>query len=365
MSKNEHEAKRLLQERVKELNCLYSMSKICQNFDLELTVALTKIVEAIPQGWQFENQLCVFLYFDDYIVGTSPQKNTSHIVRADLNVNQIKRGEVGVFYPDNKKFNILEEEKNLLEKIGVEISIFIERYEQKQFQDELNSTIKHADRLAVLGELTAGIAHELNTPLGNILGYAELIKKTEKDLKNKSDVQKIITSAINAREIVKKLMYFSCEMPQQFQHVSINEQLKENLSLLNKQLVENAITVSLNLADNLPLIRLDKVQFSQIVFNLTLNAICAMKHGGELIISTFLAKNSLVFSIKDNGKGIEKEHLTKIFQPFFTTSKDGKGTGLGLSVVHGLVHNHKGKITVNSIPKVGTEFNINFPLDKK
>ncbi|MGB1040472.1 MAG: sensor histidine kinase, partial [Flavobacteriales bacterium] len=346
MPYNEAEVKRLLQERVKELNCLYEISKICQNFELDLKTTLSNIVDSIPKGWQFENQLSVFLNFDELSIGEKP-KNTTDIAQVNLVINQIKRGEIGVFYDSKENVEILEEERNLLEKIGDETSIFIERFEQKELEKEINSKLLQADRLSVLGELTAGIAHELNTPLGNILGYAELIKKTEKDLKNKGDVQKIITSAINAREIVKKLMYFSCEMPQQFHMIAINDQIKENIGLLDKQIWENNISLTLNLAENLPLIRLDKLQFSQIVFNLTLNAINAMSGKGEITISTFLEKNTLVFSIKDNGKGIEKENLIKVFQPFFTTNNNGKGTGLGLSVVHGLVQNHRAEITVD------------------
>ncbi len=361
MSKNENEVKRLLQERVKELNCLYEISKICQKFDQELEATLLKIIENIPQGWQFENELNAYLIFDGKTIGNNPTDNQV-ITKTELVINDVKRGFIGIYY-DNEQIEILSEEQLLLNKIGVETSNYIERFEQKEQEKEVNSKLQLTDRLAVLGELTAGIAHELNTPLGNILGYAELIKKTEKDLKNKGDVQKIITSAINAREIVKKLMYFSCEMPQQFHLTSINEQIKENIGLLDKQIQENQISLKLNLSENLPLIRLDKLQFSQILFNLTLNGINAMEQNGQMEICTYLKNDSLVFAIKDNGKGIPKENFTKIFQPFFTTRTNGKGTGLGLSVVHGLVLNHRAEISVNSKINQGTEFIINFPLE--
>lgn len=353
----------LLNERVKELKCLYEVSKVCQNYTQSLSTTINQILASIPNGWQYPEKLKAYLIFDDTLFGKKSTKKPTATASTNIIVNDINRGQLVVYYTHETKFSFLAEEQPLLDKIGVETASFIERFEQREKEKMLEAKMRHNDRLSVLGELTASIAHELNTPLGNVLGYAELLKKAEIDPIKKGDIQKIISSAINAREIVKKLMYFSCEMPQQFNLININDQITENLNLLQKQLNDNNVVLHLNLAENLPLLRLDKLQFSQILFNLVLNAINALQQNGEIYISTYLTKNEVVFSIKDNGSGISEENQTKIFQPFFTTKAKGVGTGLGLSVVHGIVQNHKGTINVNSVINKGTEFIITFPIE--
>ncbi len=352
----------LLNERVKELKCLYEVSKVCQNYNQPLSTTINQILAAIPHGWQYPDKLNAYIIFDDTVFGKKNTDNSITIASSDIVINEIKRGELIVYYKNNKHV-FLEEEEPLLNNISIETASFIERFEQREKEKVLEAKMRHNDKLAVLGELTASIAHELNTPLGNVLGYAELLKKSEKEPVKKEDIQKIISSAINAREIVKKLMYFSCEMPQQFNLININNQIEENIGLLQKQLIENNVSLHLNLEENLPLIRLDKLQFSQVLFNLVLNAINALQQNGEIHISTLLTKNAVALSIKDNGSGISKANQAKIFQPFFTTKAKGVGTGLGLSVVHGIVQNHKGKITVNSKMNIGTEFIITFPIE--
>ena len=352
----------LLNERVKELNCLYEISKICQNYAQPFNDTLNKIIESIPQGWQYSKNLNVYLVFDGEIFGNKPNENPNNVTRSEIIIAQKNRGEIVVYY-ENQTYSFLKEEQPLLDKIGIEIATFIDRFEQRAKEELVAEKMRYNDRLSVLGELTASIAHELNTPLGNVLGYAELLKKSEIDPVKKGDIQKIITSAINAREIVKKLMYFSCEMPQQFGLININEQIDQNIGLLQKQLTDNQVHLTLNLADNIPLVRLDKLQFSQLLFNLVLNAINAMKPNGKITISTATDSKNLLLSIKDDGMGMSKENKEKIFQPFFTTKPKGVGTGIGLSVVQGIVQNHKGNITVNSEINKGTQFNIAFPLE--
>lgn len=353
----------LLNERIKELNCLYKISKIFQNYNSPLKEVLDKIIKTIPQGWQHPEELGVFIVLNKNIFG---KQNTSKtIVKANTNIiiNGKQRGKIVVYYNDKDQLAFLKEEQPLLNAIGVETASYIERIEQREKEKIMAEKMRLNDRLAVLGELTASIAHELNTPLGNILGYAELLKKGEVNPTKKADAQKIITSAKNAREIVKKLMYFSCEMPHQFGLININEQIEENIGLLQKQLIDNNVKLQLNLIENPPLIRLDKLQFSQLLFNLVLNAINAIESEGKIIVATSINNNQLIIKIKDNGKGMSKENQTKMFQPFFTTKPKGEGTGLGLAVVHGIVKNHLGTIEVNSELNKGTEFIITFPIE--
>ena len=360
---NSENISKLLNERVKELNCLYEISKICQEYNTPFKATIKKIIEAIPQGWQYPKNLQVYFVFDTKVYGIKPSTKPNTLASSNIIISGKFRGEIVVYYTEDQKHFFLEEEQPLLDKIGLEIATFIERLEQKEKEALIAEKMRYNDRLFVLGELTASIAHELNTPLGNVLGYAELLKKSEIDPVKKGDIQKIITSSINAREIVKKLMYFSCEMPQQFGLININEQIEENIGLLQKQLTDNQVHLTLNLADNIPLVRLDKLQFSQLIFNLVLNAINAMSTNGEIRISTQLNNKNVLLIIEDNGSGMSKENKERIFQPFFTTKPKGEGTGLGLAVVHGIVQNHKGTINVSSELNKGTQFIITFPTE--
>lgn len=347
---------RHLEERVKELTCLYEISKVAQKSDQSLEVCIENIVGIIPKGWQFPSELNVHIRIDDQEFGNKKVSKINQ--KANLQIENKTRGEIVVFYNSGIKTKnpFLKEEQQLINQIAVELSLIVNRIEKRELEKMMAMKLRYNDRLNVLGELTAGIAHELNTPLGNILGYAELLKKTETKPDRKSDIQKIITSAIHAREIVKKLMYFSCEMPSQFKLANLNDIIKDSLNLLKIQLNENKVKLTLELSTRVPMIKLDTIQFSQLLFNLVLNAIAAMPSGGNLKIKTAVRKNLVILKIKDDGIGIEKKDLVKIFQPFFTTKPTG--TGLGLSVVHGIIQSHKGTIQVDSDKGKGTEFTI-------
>ncbi|MEQ9424843.1 MAG: ATP-binding protein [Cyclobacteriaceae bacterium] len=349
-----------LEERVKELSCLYEISKIAQQAANSLDDTLAKIVQVIPNGWQHPVEMDACIQLDDQLIGNS--NITEYYQEVLLLIAGKERGKLAVFYknPNIKKTKslFLVEEKNLITQLGIEVAGIIEKYEQREREKLIESRLRHADRLNVLGELTAGIAHELNTPLGNILGFAQLLLNATLDRSQRNDLKKIIRSAKHAGEIVKRLMYFSCEMPTKLKASNINELIKENLDLLKIQLRENNASVDLKLSTNLPEVRIDIVQFSQVLFNLVLNAIKAMPNGGKICVSTKEDKGKVVLTVSDTGVGIDQKNLLKIFDPFFTTRPTGEGTGLGLAVVHGIVQKHGGEIQVKSIPGKGTEFTI-------
>jgi two-component system, NtrC family, sensor kinase len=351
-----------LQERVKELSCLYEISKIAQKYAFSLDETLLRILKIIPKGWQYPDLLHVCIRIDDETYGAA--EITKYKQRAPLIIDRETRGELVVFYtPETARLQkgmlFLKEEQQLINQVALEIASVIDRFEQRERERMLELKMRYNDRLNVLGELTAGIAHELNTPLGNILGYSELLQKSEMNPDKKADLRKIIASTLHAREIVKKLMYFSCEMPGQFNLINLNELILESLQLLNIQLRESNVTLDLRLSDKIQLLRLDSIQFSQVIFNLVLNAIAAMPSGGTLYISSLRKKEHVILKIKDTGIGIDKTNLVKLFQPFYTTKPSG--TGLGLAVVHGIIQSHKGSITVASEKGKGTEFTLTLP----
>lgn len=354
-----------LKERVKELSCLYQISKIAHQSENEsIDIILHKILLIIPQGWQYPESTAACLYLDNEVYGNT--NTTDNCIETKLIIDKKERGRLLVYIKDTvkdySKIHFLKEEKDLLDQIGIELNTIIEIQEKREKQKWIDSKIRQTDRLNLLGEMTAGIAHELNTPLGNILGFAELLLKSENEPNKKNDLKKIIKSSIHARTIVKKLMFFSCEMPTQFQKIDINQLIRENLELLSLQVRENNIAVELNLDEKLEAIRIDSIQISQLMFNLVLNAINAMKNteNGKIEINSSQNENYVFLSIKDNGHGIDQKHHTKVFEPFFTTKAAGEGTGLGLAVVFGIVQSHGGKIEVISQKNEGAEFKIQF-----
>lgn len=355
---------RQLAERIKELSCLYAVARSVQQQDRPLPELLQEVINVVPQGWQFPEAAEVRIRLDDAVFGDPTDLKDS--MCADLLVDRMERGRITVSYPDASIAVdgplFLPEEQPLLERIAADLSAVIERHERIHQQHLLESRMRSNDRLTILAEITAGIAHELNTPLGNVLGYAELLKKDEEVRERRSDLQRIIDSALIGREIVKKLMYFSCEMPAQFQLADANKALRDVLHLLEQRLEHQEVTVQWHLGNGLPPVRMDHVQFAQVISNIVLNAVAAMPKGGNITLSTEQTVGLVVINITDTGTGISEADLKKIFQPFFTTKPTGEGTGLGLSVVHGIMKGHGGSVAASSTIGEGTTFTLSFPI---
>ncbi|MBL8009000.1 MAG: sensor histidine kinase [Flavobacteriales bacterium] len=356
-----------LRERIKELSCLYALARVAQAPRATLRATLDAVLTIIPQGWQWPEHLQASLTLDADQVGRPPLGTRR--LTAPIVIDGSHRGRLVVAYPDDIELRhqsvFLPEEEQLLDKLALEVASIVERYEQREHQAMLDRHLLNTDRLTVLSELTAGIAHELNTPLGNVLGFAELLKRGETVPARQADLQRIIDSALAAREIVKKLMYFSCEMPSQFHLLDVNEQVRQTLRLLQHRSDERAVRIELDLCSPPLVARVDAVQFAQVISNLVLNALAAMAVGGHLRIATERSAEYAIIHVQDNGSGIPAENIPRIFQPFFTTKPTGEGTGLGLAVVHGIMKAHGGHITVSSTPGTGTLFTLSFPLPQQ
>ncbi|WP_027419065.1 sensor histidine kinase [Crocinitomix catalasitica] len=352
-----------LQERVKELTCLYRISRIAREHRDSLDEMINQILKEIPEGWQYPAFLDVSIKLLDKNYGNARKKG--HFQKMPLAIDGKEAGEIIISYKEHIDTNnivpFLKEEQDLIEQIGHEIEAIVALYQKNQQEKKMNDQLRRNDRLNLLGEITAGIAHELNTPLGNILGYAELMQTQDK--KN-ADLGKIIKSTLHARHIVKKLMFFSCDMPSQFKMTQINALILENIDLLHLQLAEANVHIDFNLEENLPQVKVDAIQFSQVLFNLILNAIAAMPNGGPISIKTTHTKKYISLKIKDSGTGIDPKNMQKIFEPFYSTKEAGSGTGLGLAVTYGIVQAHQGEISVISNLGEGTEFTIQLKLNK-
>lgn len=354
-----------LKERIKELTCLYSVSSLIRNNNFEnLELLLTEISTSVRDAIRFPEEAFVEIKINDLLVVAGTKIENAIFIISAIKVFGTIKGGITVGY-SKQKFSenaFLEEEKLLLNKVASEISDFLERKEINEKEKIAQRQIERAGRLTILGEITAGIAHELNTPLANILGFSELLKERYKsDKVGSEDLKKVINSAIYSREVVKKLMFFSCEIPQHMTSVNINEIINEAITLLKPNFKKKNITCNVSYTSDVINLKVDKIQLTQVIFNLVINAIYFSPMNGEINISVEEKTKSIKIKISDEGPGILKSNSESIFNPFFTTKPVGDGSGLGLSVVHGIIKSHKGKINHKpNLPK-GTTFIISFP----
>jgi signal transduction histidine kinase len=264
--------------------------------------------------------------------------------------------------PDIDEGPFLKEERSLLDEVARQVGFIIERREAEEEKARLQQQLRHADRLATIGQLAAGAAHELNEPLGSILGFAELAKHLHRVPKQaKSDLEKIIEAALHAREVIKKLMIFARQMPTQKAPVNLNELVEKGLYFLESRCAQEGIELVREMGPDVPQITGDASQLHQVLVNLVVNAIQAMPGGGILTIRTLKEDEDAVLTVEDTGVGMSDEVLRQIFVPFFTTKQVGQGTGLGLAVVHGIVTSHGGAIQVDSEVGKGTRFKVRLP----
>jgi PAS domain S-box-containing protein len=243
--------------------------------------------------------------------------------------------------------------------------------ERRMAEDErraLEQKAQLASRLASIGELASGIAHEINNPLTGVIGYAELLMQEDVPEHVKNDLEVIHDGAQRVAGIVKGLLKFARQTKPERTLVNINEIIEVTLRLKAYELETSNIKVINKLAPDLPLTVADAGQLQQVFLNLLINAEREMRlaHGkGRLIIQTEYLDNNIRISFKDNGPGIANKNLERIFDPFFTTREVGEGTGLGLSICHGIVTEHRGRIWAESRLGSGATFIVELPVIAK
>ncbi len=356
-----------LRERVKEMTCLYGIAKMQEQEDISLNGILQGIVEILPPAWLYPGIASARIILDGQSYQTPYFRVGVDQQSADIVVDGQQRGTVEVVYSEKKheldEGPFLKEERNLIDTVAREIALIIERKQTERDKERLQDQLRHADRLATIGQLSAGIAHELNEPIGSILGFAQLIQKNpEMPEQAKKDIGKIMKASLHAREVVKKLMLFARQMPPQKTRTNLNQIIKEGLYFLESRCAKEGIKVERQLAEDLPEVTADPAQMTQVLVNIIVNAIQAMPGGGQLTIQTEASAESVTLNIEDTGIGMEEKVVKQIFLPFFTTKDIGKGTGLGLAVVHGIVTSHGGSIHVSSKVNEGTRFTIKLPI---
>jgi two-component system NtrC family sensor kinase len=242
------------------------------------------------------------------------------------------------------------------------IHFLVKDIEQRRLMEE---QIAQADKLASIGELSSGVAHEINNPLGVILGYTQLLLREEKaDSPRYSDFKTIEKHARSCKTIVEDLLSFSRTSEPRKETIDIHTIIEEAIDFVQHHAGIEKIEIKKQYARNLMPLVLDQKKIRQAIMNLVMNARHAIGNAGTLTVTTRADTDSdcICVSIKDTGYGIEEKNLPRIFDPFFTTKPTGEGTGLGLSVSYGIVKSHGGDITVTSEPGKGSEFVICLPV---
>lgn len=356
-----------LQERIKELTCLYKIGGVMERPQNPVDEVLRSVVEALPQAWQYPDIASARIIFDHQAYASPGFQESRFKQGAELIVNGKARGFVEVFYarekPELFEGPFLKEERHLIETIARQVSLFVGQKETEEEKELLKEQLRHADRLATIGKLAAGVAHELNEPLGSILGFAQLAKKNAGMHKQAvRDLDRIVSASLHAREVIKKLMLFARQMPLRKTRLGLNRVVKEGLYLFEARCARQGIDLEFSLAPHLPEVYADATQLTQVLTNLVVNAIQAMPKGGKLSVATRGDLEAVTLRIEDTGEGMRPEVKKQIFLPFFTTKEAEHGTGLGLAVVDGIVSAHRGTIRVESHVGRGTRFEIRLPL---
>ena len=251
-------------------------------------------------------------------------------------------------------------EANLIRQ-SEEIAMASRRMEENQ------RLLFHSHRLATVGRLAAGAAHEINNPLTIISLNTQILERLlrEHDNPTISERLKVISSQEERiAKIVQDLMSFARPTQPKFAQSTVTDIMRRVLAVLGDRVSMTKITVNNRLSDQLPPVMVDPMQIEQVFMNLLVNANHAMPQGGEITISARSANGMLEVDVADTGVGINEKNLNKIFDPFFTTKKEGEGTGLGLAVCNSIVEHNGGTMRVASKEGVGTTFTISLPKDK-
>ena len=230
---------------------------------------------------------------------------------------------------------------------------------------EYEQKVNIASRLATVGEMSAGIAHEINNPLTSVIGFSELLLQQDIPAEIRKKVEIINSGAQRVAGVIKRLLTFARQQKPERGMVDINNILRTTFELRTYHLNTTNIKVSMELDPNLPQTAADGGQLQQVFLNVMLNAETEMRLAhdrGNLIVKTEIINDFIRISFSDDGRGIAEENMKKLFDPFFTTREVGQGTGLGLSICHGIITEHEGKIFAENRESGGTTFTIELPI---
>ena len=247
--------------------------------------------------------------------------------------------------------------------LAIENALLFER-EQKRIEElrTAQTQLLQSEKLATIGQMAAGIAHELNTPLTYIMGNLELLQNQPASAGQKEMLASIAVGAERITSLAQRLLAFSRPAQEEPVEIAVNDLVERSLELCHYQILKGGVHLRKELSASLPRVRGVSNQLETALINLVVNAVHAMEGGGTLQVATASRDGHVEIAVADTGQGIPVEIQPTIFEPFFTTKPEGKGTGLGLSTVLMIVERHKGRIEFTSAPGAGTTFRISLPV---
>jgi signal transduction histidine kinase len=363
-----------LRERVKELTCLYGIARLAAQPHQSIKKILQGIVKLLPSAWLYPDITYAKILLDGHSYATRGFQEGRYKQTADIMVSGERRGAVEVVYmeerPELDEGPFLREERNLIDAVAREVGIIIKRREAENDQLKLREQLIRSEKMAALGQLSAGIAHEIRTPLTSIKIFIQsLEKEIELDEYQKEDFRIIKKEIDRINENVIRFLNFARPEDPLFQQLNIHELIKESLNLLAAKMKTSSVDLRISLLEVCPPVEGDSKQLGQVFLNLFLNAIEAMPRGGVLTVRSILKtipeshEEILQISVDDTGCGIPEKDRPYLFDPFFTT-KDA-GTGLGLSIVYSIVQKHNGRIEVESEMGKGSSFIVSLPIHRE
>jgi signal transduction histidine kinase len=366
-----------LRERVKELNCLFSISRIVERSGGSLPYILQETVELLPSSWEHSEIACARIVMGDIEVWSEQYTDTRWKQRAEIAAHGNTIGIVEVCYleerPTRDDGPFAAEERNLINAIAERLGRVAERLQTEELlaerERELRERLTHLTRVSVMGEMASGIAHEVNQPLTAVATYAQagkrMVDARMADSALVSDVlERISAEALRAGDIVHRLRNLVQKREAKQVLSDVNKLIKDLEHLASVDARMHDVELIFDLASSLPPVLVDEIQIQQVLLNLIRNGIDAMENvdpaDKKLIVRTRQLDNRLQISITDHGCGLPEGAEHKLFQPFFTTKTSGMG--MGLSISRSIVQSHGGNMTFEPNADRGVTFSFTLPL---
>lgn len=314
-------------------------------------------------GWEAGSELCIALKDGERVIGLMDiARNVQNAFgQNDLMALESLAGILSSVLSNADQYQRLQENIEQLRQVQLELQARI------QAQMDAERKLIQAEKLAAVGEMAAGIAHELNNPLTTVTGFTELVlEELPQDAPSRSDLEMVLREARRARDVVRRLLDFSRRSESERTRVDLNQLVNDALSLTKHLMHTSGVQLELQLSEKLPWVLVDRNQIKQVFLNLFHNALQAMPEGGILRVETRLGERDrrqwVTAVVADTGYGISEADKERIFEPFFTTRAHQGGTGLGLSVTYGIVSDHGGSIEVESQRGQGARFTVWLPF---
>ena len=371
-----------LGERVKELNCLYRISRLLDKPSISLGQILQGVVDLIPPAWQYPEITCARVSLHDQIFTTKNFKETIWNQTSDITSGAERIGALQVYYleqrPERDEGPFLKEERSLLNVIGERLGRVFERKQAEEEKKKLQAQLQYAQKMEALGTLAGGIAHTFNNLLMAIVANTSvMLLETDPAHPHHEKLTTIERVIGSGSKLTKQLLGYAREGTYEIRILNLNQVVKETSETFG--MTRKDVAIHRELAEDLFEIRADQGQIEQVLWNLYVNAADAMPNSGDLFLKTMnitdkdmkdnpdkpKAGDYVLVIVRDTGVGIDKKTIERIFDPFFTTKGLGTGTGLGLASVYGIIKAHGGYIEVDSKKEEGTSFEIYLPASEK